>query len=259
MFLPILALSLNSASGQTPGQTLAFEVASITPCAPGTPAPAMEHAGAVQFVFPGGRFQAKATTLKALIEWAYEIQPAQHSKGPGWVETDRYDVEAKAEGNATMGEMRLMVRTLLAERFKLRFHYEKKDLPVYVLSLGKKAPNLFSPKDGEEHALKMGQQAGSALNPNIVIFHVTATRYSLTQLADTISRQMDRTMLNETGLDGEFDFTLDLEMDASQPRVLDPAMLITSMREQLGLVLKAQNHLMDFLAIDSADKVNAGN
>ena len=59
----------------------------------------------------------KATTLKFLLEWAYGILPSQHSGGPSWIENDRYDIVAKAEGNATDEQMKLMVQTLLAERF----------------------------------------------------------------------------------------------------------------------------------------------
>ena len=66
-------------------------------------AQAGEHAGMAQFTAPGGRFTAGATTLKFLVEWAYGIQPFQHSSGPSWFETDRYDIVAKAEGSATDG------------------------------------------------------------------------------------------------------------------------------------------------------------
>ena len=69
----------------------------------------MEHAGMAQFTSPGGRFTARATTLKFLLEWAYGIQPSQHSGGPSWLGVDRYDIVAKAEGNATDDQMKLMV------------------------------------------------------------------------------------------------------------------------------------------------------
>src|SRR5579864_8373915 len=130
----MLAFAALLISSLAPGraQSLSFEVASITPCKPDTPEPPGEHAGMVQFTFPGGRFRASATTLKFLLEWAYGIQPQQHSGGPSWMGTDRYDVVAKAEGNATDDQQKLMVQTLLAERFALKVHREKKQLPVYV-------------------------------------------------------------------------------------------------------------------------------
>ena len=143
--IALLAFSLNYSEAQNPAKPLAFEVASITPCKPGTPEPPGEHMGMVQFTYPGGRFKASATTLKFLLEWAYGLQPSQHSEGASWIGTDRYDVVAKAEGNATDDQMRVMMQTLLVERFKLEFHHESRELPVFVISLGKTAPKLFPP------------------------------------------------------------------------------------------------------------------
>src|SRR5215469_8149337 len=105
-----------------PAQNPAFEVASIAPCKPGTPEPPGEHAGMVQFTYPGGRFKGDATTLKYLLEWAYGIQPSQHSEGPSWMNTERFDIVAKATGNATDDQMKRMTQALIEERFKLKFH-----------------------------------------------------------------------------------------------------------------------------------------
>src|SRR5579863_1450837 len=113
----MVVLSFDHGHCQDLARTPSFEVASVTPCKPGTPENPGEHAGMVQFTYPGGRFRASATTLKYLLEWAYGIQPSQHSGGPSWIGTDRYDVVAKAEGNASDDQMKLMTRTLLAERF----------------------------------------------------------------------------------------------------------------------------------------------
>jgi uncharacterized protein (TIGR03435 family) len=235
----------------------AFEVASITPSKPGTPAPAMEHAGMVQFIYPGGRFSASATTLKFLLEWAYGIQPSQHTGGPSWMDTDRYDIVAKAEGNPTDAQMEQMVRTLLVDRFKLKFHRESKELSAYVMSVGKTAPKLYPPKEGELHSLNVVPRMGVDQKP--ASYHVIATRFSLTQLSDTFARQLGNIIVNKTGLDGDFDFTLDLTPDDTRPNPLDPTILITAMSEQLGLTLKSQKTPVDILVIDSAEKVAAGN
>src|SRR5580700_6228109 len=88
----LLAVSLHHGHCQDLANAPAFEVASITPCKPGTPEPPGEHAGMVQFTYPGGRFNAKATTFKFLLEWAFGILPSQHSDGPSWIENDRYDI-----------------------------------------------------------------------------------------------------------------------------------------------------------------------
>ncbi len=211
----------------------------------------------VQFTFPGGNFRANATTLKFLLEWAYGIQPQQHSGGPAWMETDRYDIVAKAAGNATDDQQKLMVRTLLAERFGLKLHHEQKKLPVYIVSLGKGAPKLFPPKEEEKHSIHITPKADGDQKPTS--YHVEATCFSLTQLTDTFARQMGRVFVNETGLNGDFDFTLDLTPDENRPNPLDPSLLLTAMREQLGLSLKAQDGMVDVLVIDDARKVTAGN
>jgi uncharacterized protein (TIGR03435 family) len=248
LFATLLGLSLD-------GQ--AFEVASITPCKPGTPEPAGEHMGMIQFTAPGGRFRASAIDLKFLMEWAYSIQPSQHSGGPSWLGTDRYDIVAKAEGDATDEQQKLMVRTLIAERFGLKFHFEKKKLPVYVISVGKTQPKLFPPKDGEVHSLRVMPQQDSNQKTNS--FHVVATRFSLTQLTNVFARQLERVFVNETGLNGDYDFTLDLTPDENRPSPLDPSLLIAAMQEQLGLQMKSQDAVVDFLVIDSVEKVVAGN
>src|SRR5215472_3476465 len=116
----LAALLLQHGHCQDLGKSVAFEVASITPCKPGTGENPMLHMGMVQFVSPGGRFNATATPLKYLLEWAYDIQPAQHAGGPAWIDSEYYDIAAKAEGNPGTAEMKRMVQTLLAERFKLK-------------------------------------------------------------------------------------------------------------------------------------------
>ncbi|MBZ5677228.1 MAG: TIGR03435 family protein [Acidobacteriia bacterium] len=253
----MLILSAMHGHCQDLAKPLAFEVASITPCPPGTPAPPTEHAGIAEFTSPGGRFRASATTVKFLLEWAYGIQPSQHSDGPAWLGTDRYDIVAKAEGNASDPQIKRMVQTLLAERFQLKLHRESKELSAYVISVGKTAPKLFPPKDDETHALRVAPQMGPNQKP--VSYRVIATRYTLTQLTDIFARQMDSLVVNQTGLNGEFDFTLDLTPDEERPNPVDPTILMTAMREQLGLTMKSQKIPVDFLVIDSAEKVVAGN
>ena len=211
----------------------------------------------VRFTYPGGRFNASATTLKFLVEWAYGIQPFQHSGGPSWMGTDRYDVVAKAAGQATDAQMKLMLQTLLADRFQLKFHRESKELPVFVISLGKNPPKLSPAKDDETHFLQVTPQNGA--DGKSRAFHVVATRFTLTQLTDTFARQLGRVIVDETGLDGYFDFSMDLTPDESRPSPLDPSLLISAMREQLGLTLKTRTAPVEFLVIDGAEKVAAGN
>jgi len=211
----------------------------------------------VRFTYPGGRFNATATTMAYLFEWAYGIQPFQHSGGPSWMTADRYDINAKAEGNASDAQMKLMVRALLADRFGLKFHRENRSLPVYVISLGSAPPKLFPAKDDETHSIRIMPQKGA--DQKVVSYRVVATRFSLAQLTDTFARQLGRVLVNQTGLDGDFDFTLDLTPDDERPNPLDPSLIMMAMREQLGLTLTSQKAPVDFLVVDSAEKVAAGN
>ncbi len=249
--LALLALAFSSAYAQAP----AFEVASITPCKPGTPEPPGEHMGLVQFTSPGGHFTARATSVKFLIEWAYGLQPAQLSGGPSWLAADRYDIVASAEGNPADEQMKQMARTLLAERFHLQFHREQKPLPVYVISLGKNPPKLSPAKDSEPPSLRIAPQPGADQRT----IHIVATRYSLSRLADAFARQMEVVVLNQTGLDGDYDFGFDLALDQNRPSVLDTALLVGALREQLGFALKYEKVPVDVMVVDHADPVAAGN
>jgi uncharacterized protein (TIGR03435 family) len=252
--LPIL-LAVLAASAYC--QTAAFEVASITPCPPGTPEPLSEHTGVANFTGPGGRFTAQAISVKFLLEWAYGILPVQHSEGPAWLGTDRYDIFAKAPGSATDAEMKLMTRALLDERFHLKFHKETQEVPVLILSVGKTAPKLYPPKDGEVNSMRMEPVMGPDKKP--LAWHVVATRFSFEQLNQAFARQLGRVIVNRTGLEGDFDFAMDLTPDESQPNPMDSTMFIRAMRDQLGLALKTEKAPVEFFVIDSAQKVAAGN
>jgi uncharacterized protein (TIGR03435 family) len=257
MLATLLALSFDRGHCQEIAKTPAFEVASITPCKPGTPQPPGQGDAMVRMVFPGGRFQVQAADLKFLMEWAYNIIPEQHSGGPSWMDDQRYDIVAKTEGDRTDAEMKLMLRALLAERFKLKFHTEKREMSIVAVSLGKGEPKLFPPKDGETHSLRVipnmdpDHKRGS--------YRIVATRFAIDQLNDQFARALGRVIVNQTGLEGDFDFTLDFSFDEERPNPLDPSNIINALRDQLGLTVKSQKGLADFYVIDSAEKVQAGN
>ena len=130
-------------------------------------------------------------------------------------------------------------------------------MPVVVISLGKMAPKLIPSKEGETHDIRIAAQKGEDQKTNS--FHVVATRFSLAQLNEVFARQLGRVIVDETGLTGDFDFTLDLTPDESRPNPLDPAIILSAMREQLGLTVKSQKGPVDMLVIDGVEKVAAGN
>jgi len=234
-----------------------FEVASIVACKPGTPPPPGEHAGMVQFIFPGGRFQAHATTIKYLLEWAYGLQPSQHSSGPAWFEGDRFDIDAKAAASTSDLDMKYMAQSLLEERFHLKYRRESKEAPVLILSAGKTAPKLYPPKPDEQTSMKMEPLTGE--NQKIISYRIVATRFSFAQLNLTFARVLDRVIVNQTGLQGDFDFSFDLSPDTDRPNPMDPDLLIAALRDQLGLTVKSQKAPVDYLVIENIDRTAAGN
>src|SRR4051794_33050749 len=180
---------------------LQFDVASIKPAAPG-------QRGTFIRANPGGRTSITNMALKDLITWAYRIQPYQISGGPSWIETARYDIEAKPEAAATKaGDLQLMMQALLADRFQLVIRRESKELPVYALVLAKKdgklGPKLIETKDGscvERDALQPGpppdptqRNCGAMrMGPN----QLNAIKVDINFLTQPLSRMLQRSVLN---------------------------------------------------------------
>jgi uncharacterized protein (TIGR03435 family) len=137
MLAMILALMSLAAPQPPPGP--AFEVASIKPNVSGDVRVSIQS-------LPGGRFTAINAPLRALIRHAYQLQDFELSGGPKWIDAERVDIVARAEGDPAPAQMRLMLRNLLADHFKLKLHTETRDLPLYALVLAKRegriGPNL---------------------------------------------------------------------------------------------------------------------
>ena len=115
-----------------------FEVASVKPALP----------QGLMLVRPlPGRLAANAT-LQMLMQNAYAVQAFQIEGGPGWINSDRFEIEAKADGNATRDQIFLMLQSLLEERYQLTFHREMRELPVYALVAAKGGFKLPSPQEG---------------------------------------------------------------------------------------------------------------
>src|SRR5215471_5391632 len=160
LFAAVVALTAQHCHSEDLSTARSFEVASITPCKPGTPANPGEHANMVQFTAPGGRFRASANSVRYLIEWAYDIQSSQLIGGPDWLSSDRYDIEAKAEGNPTEAEIKQMTQALLEERFKLKLHHESKTMTAFIVTAGTSGAKLTAPKPGETHMLQVAPKMG---------------------------------------------------------------------------------------------------
>jgi uncharacterized protein (TIGR03435 family) len=221
-------------------------------------------------VLPGGRFNAINMTLWHLISVAYPINgrfpdEIQLVGGPPWIKSARFDIVAKAEGSpmldtnkpgatVTDGDrnaverVRLMLRQLLADRFQMRIHQETRHLPIYHLVLAK-------PQAGIGPALRAAAPDCASLCGSIKSTapgNVTATSVAMGSIAHTMSVWVKRTVVDRTGIDGNWDFTLTYApegvSESSAPSIF------TAVQEQLGLKLEPTTGPVDVLVVDSAQR-----
>lgn len=257
----LAALAAFAALAQ-PAAPLAFDVASVKVDTVGT----NEGPGRGRPIVTTdpGSLSMKNVPLKAVIQWAYHVYPYQVS-GPSWIDTDRFAIDAKTPGATSEDQRRQMLQTLLAERFKLAFHRETKELGAYVVTVGKNGPK-FKESEGEgDMELKPNGRAG------ITIHHAT-----MAQLADMINSElgdspfMVRLVVDQTGLKGRYDFTIDMTnvMGITSPvergapgsgpdEILN--LVLGTISDQLGLKFEAKKTAVEVLVIDHAEKVPVEN
>jgi uncharacterized protein (TIGR03435 family) len=196
-------------------------------------------------------------SLSSCLQWAYDIKEYQVS-GPSWLGSDRFDIVAKAAGPAPDDQMKLMMQTLLSDRFKLTLHREKKELQVYAMVQGKNPPKL---RPSDENSGGGAHVAGDK---------VTFSKMSMGQLADLLSRQMDRPVLDMTGLQGLFDFSVDTSTaeGSGEGKDANPMVkakmalgrsLLPLVQEQLGLKVEGRKLPADVLIIDHAERAPTEN
>jgi uncharacterized protein (TIGR03435 family) len=221
-----------------------FEAASIKPSTPG-----MRGFSIVPSA--GGRLTAKNITLKRLLGAAYDVQDFQVAGGPKWMDSDPYDIVAKAEGNLTEHQLLDLLQPLLKDRFQLAFHWETKQLPRYLLVTGKGGSKLTEVKaDGEPQLNIRGRKL------------ITGHRAPLSQLVETLSWVTGRVVVDQTGLKGVYDFKLEWtpdDLQISEPGSASGAAesansLFAAIQEQLGLKLDPQKGPVQILVVDRAEK-----
>jgi uncharacterized protein (TIGR03435 family) len=269
-----LALFLSAAvTARAAAPQSQFEVASVKPSDP---------MGRGQFqIHPGGTLDFRAVSLRLMILWAYDIRDFQLSGGPAWTAADRYDVMAKTtknnleldassktaapeEGNSATDSVPLRLQALLADRFHLKLHREMKDLSAYALVVAKNGPKLKE----NDAPLRGWMQWGSG--------RLKGTCVDMRFLCVHLSRQVGRSVIDETGLTGTYDFELTwvpdaaparlpgaLEEQTAPPRNGEPApappigpSLFTAIQEQLGLKLEAKKGMVAFYTIEHAEKAS---
>lgn len=254
-------LSLVPAGAQSHSPALAaadpaFEVASIKPSTANILARSIRP-------YPGGRVVAQGTTLRFLIEWAYQVGDFQVSKTPGWMDSDRYDVEAKAPAGVDQSplRLRLMFRTLLTDRFKLALHRESRDADGYILTVARGGPKLHPSDNPGCVPSPENQCGGMRVSPGMVY----AKSGNLPLLATILSGALGRPVIDGTGLTGAFDFQLEWTPDHTLPTnpeempvqpSSDPShpFLAAALQEQLGLKLESKKGKIEMVIIDHAEK-----
>ena len=176
----------------------AFDVVSIKPNA--TPAGGREDGGGSLRFTPGSVAGRKVSARRIILE-AYHLTDRQLSGGPSWLDSDRFDIEGKAAAPADENQLRVMLQSLLAQRFKLVVRHETKEMAVYALQVAKSGPALQEIKPGEpapspllRHKVE-GTLAGSWMD-----------RGSMQHFTDALSRNplIDRPVLDKTGLQGSY-------------------------------------------------------
>ncbi len=235
----LLAAWVVLACHPAPAQTT-FDVVSITPSP--TARRGGEGSGREHISWTPTSVTLENASLTMLIEWAYDVKSYQVS-GPGWTSEERYDVRAKNQNPAAIEELRRMLRTLLANRFRLTLHSEPKSMPVFELMAAPDGPKLQPAKADESTAVRIANSR----------FVLEAT--SMAQFAAWLSglAVIDRPVLDRTGVAGAFDFSLPA-IPYPAPEGVDPGWIFPMLREQLGLVLKPARQPIEVLIIDHADR-----
>jgi len=273
MILAITALTL---FGQTASRPT-FEVASIKPTSEQD----------LMMVRPlPGRLTANAS-LQMLMQNAYAVQSFQIVGGPGWLNSDRFAIEAKAGGNASRDQIFLMLQSMLEQRYQLKFHRETRELPVYELVVAKGGLRLTSPRAGtcEEPTLdtppdwaggRMAPPQDGPLPParcgtlRVMLGGLGAQmqggKISMAELARSLSLVMDRTVIDRTGFAGLSDIHLTFLPDDSTgampppPPGAAPALqmkspsILTALQEQLGLRLESTRGQVEVIVVDQAER-----
>jgi uncharacterized protein (TIGR03435 family) len=237
MRIAILTLLSVSAFAQTP----AFEVATIR--ASGTATSSVD-------VSPG-RLTLRSRNLSQLLQQAFNVQTTQ-IVGPSWLSDYFYDISATAPATATEEDMRLMLQNLLKMRFNLREHRETREVPIYVLTVGKNGHKLKeNPVEGSP-SFRSGQR------------NLTGNGATIKQMTDFLARVLRAPLIDRTGLTGRYDYYLDINAYVT-PEVQQgakggalpieaPGIVASVLQEQLGLKLDSSKAPTEMVIVDRIEK-----
>jgi uncharacterized protein (TIGR03435 family) len=252
-----VAAAALAGSGVAWSQTkaLSFEVASVKPAAPCC-APGQWRESRIG----EDRIDFRYVTVRYCVAAAYGLKEYQVS-GPAWITEARFDIVAKAPEGTRREQMPAMIQSLLAERFKLEVHREKKEFNVFALIVGKGGPKLKeSPADT---AAQGGANFGISMS-GAGVGRVEARRADMTALANTLPRFVGRPVVNLTELSGRYDFELEFSPDDVKGMQIVPpppgtptaefGMSIFTSIQKVGLKLEPQKMALDAIVVDRGEK-----
>ncbi len=280
MFLHHVFLSARLVQAQSRDPVPSFEVATVRP----------NHTddGSSHVWRRDGRFEVQNLTLKQIMVIAYALQSDALISGSGdTLLAQHYDINAKVDDQqeAAMakmsyderrGQTALMLQSLLADRFNLKVHWQKRKLPVYALVVAKDGPKFkpFAPQPAvaaaspQQTPRSMGQ-VGLSLNVNSQGAKLAATGQPIVALARMLANQKEvegRTVIDRTGLDGKYDYTMHWTPEQSfqtpkagdnglaQPVGGDGPSLFTALQDQLGLKLRAEKGEVETIVVDHVER-----
>jgi uncharacterized protein (TIGR03435 family) len=233
---------------------LTFEVISIKPFQPNPSQPG----GGIQ-ALPGGQtYQARGAPVILMIALMYKIPERQITGGPAWLRDDRWDVDAKADHPGyTLDELHAMYQSMLADQFKLKFHKETKEGPVYAMTIDKSGLKMKVNNTPQPFKIPInGGPGGTVVGTRVPM------EYLCWWLGAQVLRQDGRPVINKTGLDGNYDFTLtfapelppDFPTDRLPPGFADRPNIFQALKDQLGVRLEPAKGPVEYFVIDSAEK-----
>ncbi|HEY3839037.1 MAG TPA: TIGR03435 family protein [Bryobacteraceae bacterium] len=211
-------------------QPPAFEAAAIKP--------SKDVSGGTSWNTEHGRINLSAT-LKGMISIAYQVKGFQVAGGPRWIDGDRFEINAKAEGSADDPQLLAMLQTLLADRFQLVIHHEQKIAPAYALVVAKSGLKM---KPSE--ATGSSSKSGSGV--------ITAKGVTMAKLAELLSRRVGAPVADLTETPGTFDFKLEWSIDGDPND--DQSALFAALQSELGVKLESRKLPVDLLVVDRAEK-----
>ena len=241
-----LLLACSSAFSAVSAQQPAFAVATIRP-----------SAAAVQFEHDGktettpGTLRMQDVSVQTCIKWAYGVQDSQIS-GPSWIQSEKFDITAKADAPTTDDQMKLMMQILLTDRFNLSFHHESKELKAFVLTVAKGGAKVHAAAAPDAKPFRQNSANGTVVKS-----------MTIREFGDFISQPLQMPVVDQTGLTGKYDFVLDFTPYLPDAKNMGPdrpdttSILMAAMEGELGITMETRKTQVEVMVVDHVEKPSA--